>query len=458
MKRLLYASLCVLPLVLAAQTPTFKLTEGILQKKNFEGTIEYAKTAIISFESKGRLDFVASPGQYVQCSVLDKNGELVQKGNLLARQDTDIPTSDVEIAKEELERARAVLKEKALNLERDAKLNRKEAVSARQYQETQMLYDTALIDSRKAELALRRARQVLDACYIWAPFNAIIEEVYRSEGGAVDVGNPVMKISMIDPVKLQLKLSQEMLAQLPQTTQILVYPRNSSTPVPAWFAGQNLSAESLICYVSNPRIADEVLMPDGKKIPTFDRLTTVLSIPEKSALAPIWILDEAIMKDKEGSYVWRLTGVPNSSFGNLIPSITRLEKVRVETLDLYLQYGTAVRQGIKPGSLLKAGDILAADVPETIVEYGLSAYSRKHHRFQIGEKVRVVLFTGNSDHVFHVPPNAVRTESDGKGKFVLVKQVGGMEKVPVTLLRRVDAYLQIFSDKLSPGQELLLQK
>jgi len=456
MKHLIRTVLYVLPLALAAQTPTFRLTEGFLQKKDFEGTIEYAKTAVISFEAKGRLAYVASPGQYVQCSVFDKNGELVKKGDLLARQDTDIPTSDVEIAQAELDRSRAVLKDKMLNLDRDAKLNRKEAVSARQYQETQMLYDTAVIDSRKAELSLRRAQQVLDACYIWAPFNAIVEEVCRSEGGAVDVGHPVMKLSMIDPVRLQLKLSPEMAEQLPQTTQVLVYPRNSKDPVPAWFSIQNLSAENLICYVANPRISDTVRTPSGKKIPTFDRLTTVLSLPEKKVLAPLWILDEAIQQDKDGSYVWRLTGVPNSSFGNLIPSITRLEKVRVETSELYLQYGTSIRQGIKAGSKLKEGDILAADVPSTVTDDGLSAYSRKHHRFQIGEKVRVVLFTGNSDHVFHVPPGAIRTE--GEENYVLVKQGRDQRKVPVSLLRRVDSYLQIFSDKLAPGQELILKQ
>ena len=106
---------------------------------------------------------------------------------------------------------------------------------------------------------------------------------------------------------------------------------------------------------------------------------------------------------------------------------------------------------------LKTGDILAADVSESIPDRALAVYSRKHHRFQIGETVRVVFFTGNSEHVFHVPPQVLHTEADGKGKYVLVKREKEPEKIPVSVLRRVNAYLQIFSEKLAAGQELILQ-
>ena len=41
---------------------------------------------------------------------------------------------------------------------------------------------------------------------------------------------------------------------------------------------------------------------------------------------------------------------------------------------------------------------------------------------------------------------------------MLVKQGRDQRKVPVSLLRRVDSYLQIFSDKLAPGQELILKQ
>lgn len=62
---------------------------------------------------------------------------------------------------------------------RDSALSRKNVVSRRQYDETTMLYTTALNDKEKASLDLVRAQQVHDACFIWTPFNAVVTEVYR---------------------------------------------------------------------------------------------------------------------------------------------------------------------------------------------------------------------------------------------------------------------------------------
>ena len=138
----------------------FKLVHKHAHERTYAGEVSYAKTADISFESKGRLTYVAPLGKYVQCEVLNMDGDIAWKGDLLARQDTDIPQSDVKIAKVLLERADAVLKDKADNYMRDSALSRKNVVSRRQYDETTMLYTTALNDKEKASLDLVRAQRI----------------------------------------------------------------------------------------------------------------------------------------------------------------------------------------------------------------------------------------------------------------------------------------------------------
>ena len=76
MKHLIRTVLYVLPLALAAQTPTFRLTEGFLQKKDFEGTIEYAKTAVISLKRKDGLHTSPRPDSTFSAAYSTKTANL----------------------------------------------------------------------------------------------------------------------------------------------------------------------------------------------------------------------------------------------------------------------------------------------------------------------------------------------------------------------------------------------
>ncbi len=433
----------------------FKLAHKQAHERTFTGEVSYAKTADISFECKGRLTYVAPLGKYVQCEVLDMEGGIALKGDLLARLDTDIPQSDVKIAKVLLDRASAVLKDKADNYERDRALSQKNVVSRRQYDETTMLYTTALSDKEKAALDLVRAQQVLDACFIWAPFNAVITEVYRSEGGSVDVGDPILKISMIDPVKITIALPQEALAQFSGATRILVYPLDSEEPVIAWSEGPDLSVGKVVCYANNPLMEPEVVAPDGRKIAIVDNLSGIRIIPEKLKIAPVWVADETIRKDRDGYFVWRIRDLKERYPEHAIPKIMRLEKVRVVPQNLIMQYGNNFLRGLKTDAGLKKNDILVGDVPAGVQPGDKVVYHRKRHRFQIGEKVTVRFASGYNSNVFTVPESLLSRSGTGSGYHVTLRDGGRTRVLPVTLLGKFEGKARIYSADLKEGMELL---
>lgn len=58
----------------------FKLVHKHAHERTYAGEVSYAKTADISFESKGRLTYVAPLGKYVQCEVLNRSATLHGKG------------------------------------------------------------------------------------------------------------------------------------------------------------------------------------------------------------------------------------------------------------------------------------------------------------------------------------------------------------------------------------------
>lgn len=89
------------------------------------GTVDYAKVTTLSFEAKGRLSFVETPGTLARGNILDLAGNLAVPGDLLAEQDTELPESDVKIAEARLRQAEALLREKQSNYQRDQELLRK---------------------------------------------------------------------------------------------------------------------------------------------------------------------------------------------------------------------------------------------------------------------------------------------------------------------------------------------
>ena len=127
--------------------------------------------------------------------------------------------------------------------------------------------------------------------------------------------------------------------------------------------------------------------------------------------------------------------------------------MRVSPLDMLVQYGNVLLEGIKGGGALRQHDVLAGDVPDSVKPGDTVVYRKKRHRFQIGEKVKIVLSAGYGGHRFIVPGSAV---PGGKGLGIVL--AGQVRRRPVLLLNRSDDTAMIYSSKLARGDRLLLPK
>ncbi len=439
------------------QITKFKLVPDESAAAFYDGTVEYARTAVISFESPGHLTFVAPVGRYVVGEVLDSDGNIVAPGGLLAQQDLKIPQADVDIAEVMLKRADAVLEDSELNYKRDKDLAEKSAVSIREFQETQMLYTTAIRDKSKAELELERAKRVLETCTRYSPFNAVVTETYLSVGGSADTGDPVLKISMIDPIRVRFSLPPEARLKLNDAARILVYPVGTDEPAVGWLEQPVLSTSAMFCYVDNPRSAGYVLMPDGTQLPSVDALNPVRAIAAKQAAAPLWAAEETVHHDDKGHFVWRLNPPEPQPDGRTDGSeVFTLERVEVELADLQIRYGYMLLRGLKAGSALKDGDLLAGDVPEDAVSGTTVIYRQKFHPFQVGDKVKVRLDEAQNAHKFSIPAAALHKNQDNAGRYVMVEQQGTPRQIPVTVLGWERQNAWICCPEWTVGMELRL--
>lgn len=450
--------LTLLPAAFGDAPPEFdavRLSSPPMKTMEFNGEVQYARTLDISFEQEGRLDYVIPVGSFVRSEVLNTNGEVVRAGELLARQDIRIPGNAVRIAEAMLKRAAEVKARAELKFKRKKALKDHSAASEEDYEEAQMSYNVAVVDHQKAALDLYHARQSLIACHIYAPFNGIIDRVYSSRGASMDIGDPVLRLCMIDPAKVVVTLPEDFSMPAGQITKVLVYPHRGGAPAAGWFGGSGTEADKIEFYLNNPRFEDRSVTADGRPMPVIDHLSPVREIPDLTDLAALWISTDTIRRDQAGCFVWRLKGV-NAVRDATVPSVAPLEKVRVELTDNLKQYGIVQLRGVKAGSTLANGDFLAGEVPDETRSGDIATYRRRQYRFRIRDKVRVQIYCGDERNIFPVPAGALVRNADNAGYFIWLAADGRAEKVPVNVVEQREGAARIFAARLKEGELLLL--
>ncbi len=459
MKSILIACLSVLVFSAFSEDTRFVLKKEFRPAMIYSGKITYSKTAVVSFEEKGRLSYVAPVGTYAENDVYDINGNVVFQGTLLAKQDTVIPENALQLAQVRLKETGVILAEKEQTYLRDKGLYGKKAVSTKQYLESQLYYETALIDRRKAEIELDRCKRVLEASSIRAPFQGVVEEVYQRRGAAVDVAHRVLKFSALSPARIQVALPEDITRQLDQTTQILVYPVDSLTPVAAWFGDSNMQAQSLECFADNPLLPVGELTEEEKKLPLIDDLSIIPSHRISREPLLLWIDPSMLKKDASGSFVWKLKDSIACVAQAPLKRINRLEKIPVTATDLEITGETVRLRGIRKTPALGIHDILAGSVPETVKSGERVAYQTKRHRFLPGETVRVILlpsakkFTG-----FYVPLAALREKAEGQYGIRILNPDGSERQEDIATFEKQGSYIRVSSPVLKDGMQLKLEE
>ena len=436
---------------------TYRIRKEYRPRLHFTGTVDYSNTVVVSFEEKGRLAYVAPVGTYVESNIFDLNGKVIHNGDLLARQDTEIPENNLKLAEIKRKEAEITLAEKEQTFLRDKKLFEKKAVSTKQFLESQLIYETAFFDKQKAKLEVERCKRVLAACYYHAPFNGIVVEVYQLAGAAVDVAHRVLKLSAVSPIKVSIKLPEDITQQLDQTTQVLIYPVDSLTPVPGWFDSRGMKTGMLECFVDNPRLPVGTLTEAEKKLPVIDNLSIIST--EKLQWNPsiFWIEQKALKKDKDGYFVWKLKDVKAADLKNRLKRVNTIEKIRISAQNLEIFRGVYRLRGIDRNPRLDVDDILVGNVPDSVKDGDKVVYQTLRRMFRPGEQVQVVLSPPREEESsgFFIPLAAVRQNSATDEFYVIVLENGKIRRLPVLFHLKQKEYVKVASSALKDGMTLI---
>jgi len=187
----------------AAQAPTLA-PEHQFEGRAFPGILLPGKTALI----KSKRDETIAAVQVAA-------GERVREGQLLLQ----LASSEEQVNRD---RAQAVLKQAQADLDRIRRLHA-ENLAADDVLESAEL----VLSIGQADFDL--ARILLEECDIRAPFTGVVTERYVDPGTSVEVGDNLLRVTALSPLRFEALLPETMLSALASRTVVELHPAYPDT-------------------------------------------------------------------------------------------------------------------------------------------------------------------------------------------------------------------------------------
>ncbi len=473
-----------------------------VQKLLLTGSVRSWAEQDVAFEVEGVVRFSAEAGTYLEGRFLTADGEVQVEGDPLARLDSQAyeiarstAVATVEVAKENLDTAHVELAKVLPASLKAAEANQVRAQA--EYDQIDALYKKgaapevdliraradrdgrvanveealAAMDAKKAEIkslearvqqaeeSLRQADYDLARCKLVAPFAGEVSEVYVEAGGYARRGEPVVHLVMMQPVLVDLAVSDETAARLSRGDGVRVRVRGLEEWAYArvYDKATSADAETRTFRVSIIVRNERVRAPFGADDPRakLPHITDTLPMRRIDEFGPYLVeATRALEKDERGYYVW---ADPAFHFKKGIPdgSVLHLKKYRVTPGPrlLSLQGIYLVRELTDIGDL-PPGTFVAMDVPKTGRDEIDVVLAKPRWRLRPGQLVPVLLSNQAPKPGLYLPMNTIKPQEDGTG-VVFLAQDGVAKLVKVRMTGSVGELFRVEGEGLRPGAQVI---
>ncbi len=264
------------------QPQAVPVTVEPISTKEFVATLnEVGKINAIDF---AELTF-STPGKLI--SINFKDGDVVKKGQTIAKLDSSKAKADLDKAASSLTTARNKVK-------RVIELNKKQpgALSKQDFEELQDAANLAAADYRQQQA-------ILKDYIITAPFDGELTNFTKSKGSMIDAITPLVSIYNLDPVEVSYTISQNDLGKAvkgqPITVTVEAYKDMTFNGVVDYVApavNKNTGRVAIHARIENP---NHVLAPG-----MFAQVSQMVNGRTEHIVAP----QNAILAHNEDRYVW----------------------------------------------------------------------------------------------------------------------------------------------------------
>ena len=357
--------------------------QDFARERTLTGVVGLYREENIGFEIDGRVTTVLNEGLEVRGPAFNEQGDLIRQGDPIAAMESARYGSQVGALQARLDAARRNLQavDAQVTLAQQT-LERQKAILAEGAGAQQAVDDAqSAFDQATAQLAAQRAtvREVarrldtatedLGDAVLFAPFSGRITKVHIWEGAVVSAGMPIVTLTLMDPVRIQVEVSADDERDIETGDRAIIWPKDplmdgERMPVNAIVFEKSAVADPALrtfridMIARNRRHHVDELHPDLAGLPNInDYLPVVREYQGEDG--PMFVPVDSVLNDDDGSYVLRLPGVSfhagaeRGAVGKHIP-----ERVRVNLGDQFTTVVNWTFRSIVPNETLIEGDFL----------------------------------------------------------------------------------------------------
>ncbi|MCP4177752.1 MAG: hypothetical protein GY756_08300 [bacterium] len=476
MKKLLYTAAVIFSfqhLIYSAQ-PILVTTQVLKtispSTSYFNGQVTPVETGKFGALVSGKIVYIASPGDMVVSQVVDGKGKIVRSGTPVIILDRTIPKMKVETARINLHKAKREMESKKSIYKRNYTLNSKKnrLIAQSKVELAKSEYDTALLLIKKSEIDLKEAEENLRRCTVYPTYTGQVDEVYFDSGYGLDKFKNAIKITMMNPMSIELKLPLALVNSIGIENNIQVYDAENSEPVRAILSKNPISPSSVSLIIRNKLTPSWKLTSEEKKYPIVHNVLFAVKayLPEinntvsKNKIAPpLAVPTKSIKKDSKGFYVWKAIDQNLLQKNKPITKKFKIKKIYIKPGNIFRNISFIKGSGnhfrsIEKNDKISYGDVLLVNPQNELNDEEEVIYQQLHWRFTVGEKVKVTI-SGLNAPGFYVPYTAIFNKYIGKPQVCIVKN-GKALFVNVKQTGLHGEYIRIEGDQLKEGDKVVL--
>lgn len=479
------------------------------------GSVAPWKKEDIGFEVSGRIEFVVQENVEVKGKWVEGK-KVFSKGDVVARIESKVYEYRKESAIAVLDSAKAQVKATEVSIEhalpaqvKEAKANATRATL--QYEAIQKKFDggaatkrelddavasrdagaakielvEANIDVSKAELkayqaqekqaveALKQAERDLANCVLYAPFDGQVADVHVIEGAYSNAGSPVVTLTMMDPLRVEVSVSAEVNRQLLTRRAFQLFPQGNGGPLPGFFqrsetgADTNTRTFNIELLVPNRRYSPDV--PESsplRELPTISDIFGLQRVrPDDLGSSLLVEETQCVHRDSKGPFVWTIDGFDPAVAQRPPGPKLLIKKVRVTLGEKRKRLGatyvfTEITEEPKEFSGRQAIPV-AVNVPVSLSEQDTAEVLLLRERWLLnpGDVVPVQLDSPGPGEGYYVPITAVINEGESFFVFI-VRDMGKAHvatRVPIQVTGEMDEFVQIEGEGLADGTPVIIE-